>query len=53
MKAQLVDEMHIAVRPTLLGTGEHLFSGLNLAELGYKCGQLQSSPNVAHVVLTK
>jgi dihydrofolate reductase len=53
LKAQLVDEMHLAVRPILLGSGENLLSGLNLVQLGYTCSDFQSSPNAAHVVLTK
>ncbi len=53
LKAQLIDEMHLVVRPILLGTGENLLSGLNLAELGYRCSEFQSTPNAAHVVLTK
>jgi dihydrofolate reductase len=53
LKAQLVDEMHLAVRPILLGSGEHVLSGLNLAELGYTCSEFQSTPNAAHVVLKK
>src|SRR3954470_24102397 len=36
LQAGLVDEMHLAVSPVLLGSGENLFAGLNLAELGYQ-----------------
>ena len=32
----LVDEMHIAVSPRLLGSGEPLFAGLDLLKLGYR-----------------
>ena len=53
LMAQLVDEMHIAVRPILLGSGESVFSGMNLAELGYKCSEFQSTPVASHVLLTK
>ena len=53
LKEKLVDEMHLAVRPILLGTGENLFSGLNLSELGYKCSEFQSSSSAAHVLVTK
>src|SRR5688500_198913 len=36
LRARLVDEMHLAISPVLLGTGEHLFSGLDLLALGYQ-----------------
>ncbi|HEY2846463.1 MAG TPA: dihydrofolate reductase family protein [Pyrinomonadaceae bacterium] len=37
LQAGLVDEMHLAMRPLLLGDGEPLFAGLNLRDLGYEC----------------
>jgi dihydrofolate reductase len=37
LEAKLVDEMHIAVSPVLLGAGEPLLTGLDLPKLGYKC----------------
>ena len=36
LKARLVDEMHIAVSPILLGAGEPLLAGIDLPRLGYK-----------------
>ncbi len=51
LQARLVDEMHLVVRPVLLGAGEHLLSGLNLEKLGYTCSEFQSSASAAHVVL--
>jgi dihydrofolate reductase len=42
LEAQLVDEMHIAVSPRLLGAGEPLFAGLDLPRLGYRT--LRSTP---------
>jgi dihydrofolate reductase len=36
LQAGLVDEMHIAVSPRLLGAGEPLFAGLDLRRLGYR-----------------
>lgn len=52
-RAGLIDEIHLAIAPVLLGSGEHLFSGLNLRELGYKCVEHVPSPNATHVVLSK
>src|SRR5262252_1085571 len=37
LRAGLIDELHLAVRPVLLGSGEHLFGGLDLPALGYEC----------------
>jgi dihydrofolate reductase len=51
--ARLVDEVHLAIAPALLGKGENLFAGLDLVSLGYKCTKHASSDNATHVVLTK
>ena len=53
LTAGLVDEMHLAISPVLLGTGEPLFAGINLRQLGYHCTQHVASPKAMHVVLTK
>ena len=39
LRAGLIDEMHFAIAPVLLGSGEHLFAGLDLPELGYRCAE--------------
>jgi dihydrofolate reductase len=48
-----VDEMHVAVAPILLGSGEALFSGIDLLKLGYQCVEHVASPKATHVVLKK
>jgi len=53
LRAGLVDEMHLAVAPAILGSGENLFAGLNLHELGYHCTEHVPTPNATHVVLTR
>lgn len=53
LKARLVDEMHIAINPTLLGSGENLFKDINLPELGYKCTELVTSEKATHIVFKK
>lgn len=53
LNAKLIDEMHIAVSPTLLGSGESLFSGLNLVTLGYRCTQFVPTQKAAHLVIEK
>lgn len=53
LRLGLIDEMHIAISPVLLGAGERLFEGVNLPALGYACTRHESSPLATHVVLTR
>ena len=53
LRAGLVDELHLALSPALLGTGEHLLAGIDLARLGYRCTEHAASANAMHVVLTR
>jgi dihydrofolate reductase len=53
LKAGLIDELHLALRPVLLGSGEHLFQGLDLHALGYECAQLLPGERAAHMRLRK
>ena len=53
LQAGLVDEMHVALTPVLLGSGEPLFAGLDLPALGYRCSERITSPGVTHCVLTR
>jgi dihydrofolate reductase len=53
LQARLIDEMHLAMSPTLLGAGEPLFAGLDLPKLGYRCSSHVPTPGATHVVLTK
>lgn len=53
LRERLVDEMHVAISPVLLGSGEPLFAGLNLAELGYECAEQVPSAQVTHAILRK
>ena len=49
LRAHLIDEMHLAIVPVLLGGGERLFDRLEGGPLGYECVEFVSSPSVAHV----
>ena len=53
LHARLIDEMHLAIAPVLLGAGEALFEGLNLPALGYTCTRHEASALATHVVLTR
>jgi hypothetical protein len=41
------------MRPVLLGSGEHLFAGLDLRALGYECAKSVAGERAAHVFLRK
>jgi dihydrofolate reductase len=49
--AGLIDEMHLAVSPVLLGEGEHLFSGINLPQLGFAPFRTVPGENATHVFI--
>lgn len=51
LKAQLIDELHLVVSPVILGSGENLFSNLNLRSLGYKCVKSVPSERAMHLII--
>jgi len=53
LSAGLVDEMHLAIVPVLLGRGERLFDHLDGGPEGYECVEIVSSPSVAHVRIVR
>jgi dihydrofolate reductase len=53
LRAGLIDEMHVAIAPTLLGSGEHLFADIDMLKLGYVCGETVATPKATHVVMSK
>lgn len=53
LNARLVDEMHIAISPILLGGGEALFAGMDLPLLGYQLTEHVPSQKSTHIVLSR
>ena len=53
LRAKLIDEMHIACAPTLLGSGEPLLSGIDLPALGYRVASRIASPRATHVTIVR
>jgi dihydrofolate reductase len=51
LSAGLIDEMHLAVKAVLLGSGEPLFQGLDLRELGYECKESVTGERAVHVTI--
>lgn len=53
LQARLIDQLHLVARPTLLGSGEHFFTGIDMPALGYERTEHVSTELATHVVLTK
>ena len=53
IRAGLIDEMHVAIAPILLGSGERLFEDVDLKALGCRCVQHQASEKATHAVLAR
>ena len=53
LQARLVDELHLAVRPIVLGEGENLFQGLDLRALGYQGVESIAGERATHVILRR
>jgi dihydrofolate reductase len=53
LRAGLIDELHLAVRPVLLGRGENLFEGLDLPALGYEVANTVPGERATHVFLRR
>ena len=53
LQAGLIDELHVAVSPVLLGTGEHLWHGVDLRALGYECTEQRAGERATHIFMRK
>ncbi len=53
LEARLLDELHLALAPVLLGRGEALFAGLDLPALGYGVAEVVPGEGATHVILSR
>ena len=53
LSAGLVDELHLAMRPVLLGSSEHLLNGLDLRAMGYECVRQVDGERATHLFLRR
>ena len=53
LQAGLIDELHLAVRPVLLGAGENLWQGLDMRALGYAVAEVVQGERATHVTVRK
>ena len=52
LSARLIDDLHLAVRPLLLGRGEALLTGLDLRQLGYECTGVVAGERAMHLTIS-
>ena len=53
LRAGLVDQLHLALSPVLLGSGEAFWQGLDLPALGYACTRSVAGERATHVFLSR
>lgn len=53
LQAGLIDELHLAISLVFLGTGEHLFSGIDLPGLGFTQIEKINGEGAMHILLKK
>ncbi|MBA2673146.1 dihydrofolate reductase family protein [Ramlibacter sp.] len=53
LQAGLVDALHFAVRPVLMGQGEHMWTGLDLHALGYQCAEVVQGERATHMFIRR
>ena len=53
LQARLLDELHLAVRPVLMGSGEQLWQGLDARALGYECAEHVAGERATHLIIRR
>jgi dihydrofolate reductase len=53
LRAGLIDELHFALSPIVLGRGEAMFAGIDLPALGFRVTEHQATEHATHIVLSR
>ena len=53
LRKQLIDQLHVAMSPVVLGAGESLFGGIEVNQLGYQVVEYAAGSRALHVVLAR
>jgi dihydrofolate reductase len=53
LRAGLIDELHLALSPVVLGQGEAMFAGIDLPALGFRVTEHQATAHASHIVLSR
>jgi len=53
LRERLIDELHLAIRPVVMGKGENLFNGIDVRALGYESEKWMAGERATHVTLRK
>jgi dihydrofolate reductase len=53
LRAGLIDELHFALSPVVLGKGEAMFGGIDLPALGFRITEHQATEHASHLVLSR
>jgi dihydrofolate reductase len=53
LTAGLIDELHLALSPVILGSGENLFSGIDFRAPGYDVTRHTPGPKATHVIIER
>lgn len=53
LRAGLIDELHLVLRPVVMGTGEHLLADIDLRALGYRCTRTVAGERATHLFLER
>ena len=53
LRAGLIDELHVALSPVVLGQGEAMFAGIDLPAFGFRVTEHQASEHATHIVIAR
>ncbi len=53
LREGLIDELHIAISPVILGSGERLFDEVDLRKSGYECVRFEASEKATHIIIQR